>query len=463
MKLWGGRFKKETSKVVDDFNSSILFDSRFYEEDIMGSIAHCTMLSQTGIIPTNDAQKIITELKNILQDIKNGKIEFSLDNEDIHMNVESILTERIGDAGKKLHTARSRNDQVALDMKMYCQKEIREIKSLLLSLLAVLKEKAEENIETVMPGFTHLQHAQPISFAHHIMAYAQMFKRDVLRLEDCLERMDECPLGAAALAGTTHNIDRFITSQLLGFNAPTENSLDSVSDRDYIIEMLSCLSIIMMHLSRFSEEIILWCSWEYHYIELDDAFSTGSSIMPQKKNPDIPELIRGKTGRVYGSLVSMLTVMKSLPLAYNKDMQEDKEMTFDAIDTVKMCIKTFIPMFETMRVQKEAMKKSASNGYINATDCADYLAKKGVPFRDAYTVVGKLVSFSIDKGVALSDLSLEELKSFSPAFEEDVFEAISLETCVKERKSYGGTSPKMVEKAIANLDKFLKEKEDDLK
>lgn len=456
MKLWGGRFSKETDRTVDDFNSSISFDSRFYKEDIMGSIAHCTMLAESKIIPKEDSEKIIAELKNILSDIEDGKIEFSLDNEDIHMNVESILTQRIGDAGKKLHTARSRNDQVALDMKMYCRNEIQNIKALLLNLLEAFLKKAKDHTETIMPGFTHLQHAQPISFAHHIMAYAQMIKRDITRLDDCLERMDECPLGAAALAGTTHNIDRFLSSKLLGFSAPTENSLDSVSDRDYVIEMLSALSIIMMHLSRLSEEIILWCSWEYHYVELDDAFSTGSSIMPQKKNPDIPELIRGKTGRVYGSLVSMLTVMKSLPLAYNKDMQEDKEMTFDAIDTVKMCIKTFIPMFETMRICKDTMKKSASHGYINATDLADYLAKKGVPFRDAYTAVGKIVSYAIEKGKSIDELSISELKEMNPSFEEDVYNAVSLETCVKERKSYGGAAPEEVKIAIKNMENFLK-------
>ena len=457
MKLWGGRFNKETNKLVDDFNSSITFDSRFYKEDIMGSIAHSTMLGNEGIISKSESEKIVSELKNILEDIENGKIEFSLDNEDIHMNVESILTQRIGDTGKRLHTARSRNDQVALDMKMYCKKEVKEIKELLIELLKSICKKADKTKEMVMPGFTHLQHAQPITFAHHIMAYAQMFKRDITRLNDCFERMNEMPLGSCALAGTTHPINRQFVSDVLGFNCPTENSIDGVSDRDYIIEMLSSLSMIMMHLSRFSEEIILWCSWEYHYIELDDAFSTGSSIMPQKKNPDICELIRGKTGRVYGSLVSILTVMKSLPLAYNKDMQEDKEMTFDAIDTVKLCIKTFIPMFDTMKICADNMRKSASHGFINATDCADYLTKKGVPFRDAYTIVGKIVNYCILNKKSIETLTLEELKAMSDVFDKDVYKAVDLDTCVNERKSYGGPAKEMTQIAIENILKFIKQ------
>ncbi|MEG1448999.1 MAG: argininosuccinate lyase [Oscillospiraceae bacterium] len=460
MKLWGGRFNKETNKLVDDFNSSISFDSRFYEEDIKGSIAHSTMLGNEGIISKSEADKIVCELENILSDIEDGKVEFSLDNEDIHMNIESILTQRIGDTGKRLHTARSRNDQVALDMKMYCKKEVKEIKILLVELLKSLCKKAEENKETVMPGFTHLQHAQPITFAHHVMAYAQMFKRDITRLNDCYERMNEMPLGSCALAGTTHPINRQFVSDALGFNCPTENSLDGVSDRDYVIEMLSAISVIMMHLSRFSEEIILWCSWEYHYIELDDAFSTGSSIMPQKKNPDICELIRGKTGRVYGSLVSMLTVMKSLPLAYNKDMQEDKEMTFDAIDTVKLCIKTFIPMFDTMRICSDNMRKSASHGFINATDCADYLTKKDVPFRDAYTIVGKIVNYCIENNKTIETMTLEELKAMSPMFDLDVYKAVDLDTCVNERKSFGGPAKEMTQIAIENTLKFIKQEEE---
>ena len=378
MKLWAGRFQKETDALVNDFNSSISFDARMYREDITGSIAHAAMLGRQGIIKEHEAEKIIDGLKAILADIEAGQVEFSLENEDIHMNIETILTQRIGDTGKRLHTARSRNDQVAVDFRMYVRKEIQAIIGLILDLEKVLVRKAEANLDTVMPGYTHLQRAQPTTFAHAMMAYANMFKRDVTRLEDCLARMDECPLGAGALATSTYPVDRFQTAQALGFSKPTDNSLDSVSDRDFALEFLSACSILMMHLSRFSEEIILWCSWEFKFVELDDAYSTGSSIMPQKKNPDVAELLRGKTGRVYGSLITLLTVMKGLPLAYNKDMQEDKEAIFDAVDTLDLCLTTLAPLIDTMKVLPENLRAAASKGFINATDCADYLAKKVV-------------------------------------------------------------------------------------
>ncbi|HIS53186.1 MAG TPA: argininosuccinate lyase [Candidatus Onthomonas avicola] len=458
MKLWGGRFDKETDTLVDDFNSSIGFDARMYREDIAGSIAHATMLGEQGIISPQEAAQIVDGLRGILADIEAGKVAFSVDNEDIHMNIESLLTERIGAAGKRLHTGRSRNDQVALDFRMYVREEAGKLISLLLDLERVLLRRARENLTTVMPGYTHLQRAQPVTFAHHLMAYANMFRRDITRLEDCLERLDECPLGAGALAGSTHPLNRARTAELLGFARPTDNSLDSVSDRDFAIELLSACSILMMHLSRFSEEIILWCSWEFQFITLDDAYSTGSSIMPQKKNPDVAELVRGKTGRVYGSLVTLLTVMKGIPLAYNKDMQEDKECVFDAIDTVKMCLPVFTAMIDTMTVRAENMARAASGGFINATDCADYLAKKGVPFRDAYTITGRLVNHCIAQGRALDELSLDELREMSPVFDEDVYDAISLHTCVSQRKTVGGPAQEEVARQIDRIAAFVEER-----
>ena len=460
MKLWAGRFQKETDALVNDFNSSISFDARMYREDITGSIAHAAMLGRQGIIKEHEAEKIIDGLKAILADIEAGQVEFSLENEDIHMNIETILTQRIGDTGKRLHTARSRNDQVAVDFRMYVRKEIQAIIGLILDLEKVLVRKAEANLDTVMPGYTHLQRAQPTTFAHAMMAYANMFKRDVTRLEDCLARMDECPLGAGALATSTYPVDRFQTAQALGFSKPTDNSLDSVSDRDFALEFLSACSILMMHLSRFSEEIILWCSWEFKFVELDDAYSTGSSIMPQKKNPDVAELLRGKTGRVYGSLITLLTVMKGLPLAYNKDMQEDKEAVFDAVDTLKLCLTPLIPMVETMTVKEDKMRAAAAGGFINATDCADYLvAEKGLPFRDAYKITGELVALCIQKGLTLETLPLEEYQAVCPAFDEGVYGAISLEKCVGGRKVLGGPAPENV-KAQAQRVLGLLEKEE---
>lgn len=455
MKLWSGRFNADTDALVDELNASITFDKRLYKEDITGSIAHASMLSEQGIIDKGEAEKIIAALKEICADIEAGKLEFSIANEDIHMTVESELTARIGDAGKRLHTARSRNDQVALDFRMYLKNEIEEIRGEVLNLLEAVLELAEKNTETIMPAYTHLQRAQPTTFAHYMMAYANMLERDATRLEDCLERMDEMPLGSGALTGTTYPIDRYYVASELGFARITENSLDGVSDRDYAIELLSDLSILMMHLSRFSEEIIMWCSWEFKFIELDDAYSTGSSIMPQKKNPDIAELVRGKTGRVYGSLMGFLTVMKSLPLAYNKDMQEDKEQVFDAVDTVKKCLPVFTAMISTMKTLPENMRRAASGGFINATDCADYLVKKGMPFRDAYTHVGHLVNYCISNGKTLETLTLEEYKAVSEMFEDDVFSAIDLETCVNMRSVEGGPSQASVRKQMKGVKAFL--------
>ncbi len=455
MKLWSGRFDKETDSTVNDFNSSIMFDMRLYRQDIEGSIAHATMLGRQGIIEQSEAEKIVDGLIAILKDIENGKIEFSLDNEDIHMNIETFLTQRIGDTGKRLHTARSRNDQVALDMRLYTKEQIKEITVLVLNLLRALAKSASENTDAVMPSYTHLQRAQPSTFAHYMMAYAQMLRRDVGRLCDCLDRMDESPLGAGALCGTTYPIDRSFVAEKLGFSAVTENSLDSVSDRDYCIELASALSILMMHLSRLSEEIIAWCSWEFKFVDLDDAYSTGSSIMPQKKNPDICELVRGKTGRVYGSLITLLTVMKALPLAYNKDMQEDKEAVFDAIDTVKQCLTVFTPMFETMTLNRKNMRAAAAGGFINATDCADYLTKKGIPFRDAYMIVGKLVNSCIENGKTLESLTIEEYKAVSQHFGDDIYHALDLTTCVNERTSVGGPSASEVERQIAVVNDFV--------
>ena len=458
MKLWGGRFQKDTDQLVNELNASISFDQRLYREDITGSMAHAQMLADCGIISKADNDAIQAGLAGILADIEAGKVEFTADNEDIHMNVEALLTARIGDAGKRLHTARSRNDQVALDFRMYVREQIPVIVGQLLELETVLCRQAKQYQTAVMPGYTHLQRAQPISFAQHLMAYAAMFCRDVTRLEDCKARLDECPLGSGALAGTTYPIDRWETAQALGFAAPMGNSLDGVSDRDYALELLSGLSILMMHLSRFAEEVILWCSWEFKFIELDDAYATGSSIMPQKKNPDVAELVRGKTGRVYGDLMSLLTVMKGLPLAYNKDMQEDKEPVFDAVDTVEMCLPVFAAMLDTMTIRTDNMRKAAGHGFINATDCADYLTKKGMPFRDAYTVTGKLVAQCTAQGKTLEELTLEELQAVSPLFEQDVYDALNLENCMALRSSYGGPAVSETARQIGEIEQFIQER-----
>lgn len=454
MKLWTGRFQKELSKTTNDFNSSISFDSRMYKEDITGSIAHATMLGQCGIIEKEQAEIICKGLQEILADIESGKLSIDMEAEDIHTFIEGELTKRLGDNGKRLHTARSRNDQVALDVRLYLRNQIDELKSLVKGLIEVICNKAEEYAETVMPGYTHLQRAQPITFGHHLMAYAEMLLRDLSRLEDTQKRMNVNPLGSCALACTTYPIDRSITTRLLGFDSMTRNSLDGVSDRDFCLELASALSIIMVHLSRFSEEIIMWCSWEFKFIELDDAFSTGSSIMPQKKNPDIAELVRGKSGRVFGDLQGLLTAMKGIALAYNKDMQEDKEAVFDAVDTVKMCITAFTPMLDTMTVIPQNMRKAAAGGFINATDCADYLVKKGLPFRDAYKATGSLVALCIEKGETLETLPIEEYKAICDTFDEGVYEAISLEKCVKERSPYGG--PANVLNAVKEVRELIK-------
>lgn len=447
-KMWAGRFSKELDKRVNDFNSSISFDARMYRQDIRGSIAHATMLGDTGIIDKSESEKIVEGLNGILSDIDSGKLLFDPNAEDIHMFVEQVLTERLGDTGKRLHTARSRNDQVALDIRMYLRDEIMVIIPMLKNLAETLCKIAEENTDTVMPGYTHLQRAQPITLAHHLMAYANMLVRDIDRLADTYKRMNVMPLGSGALAATTYPIDRRQVSALLGFDDITQNSLDGVSDRDFCIELCSALSILMMHLSRLSEEIVMWCSWEFKFIELDDAYSTGSSIMPQKKNPDITELVRGKTGRVYGDLNTLLVMMKGIPLAYNKDMQEDKEAIFDAIDTAKLCLETVTPMLATMRVNKENMRNAAARGFINATDCADYLVKKGMPFRDAYKITGTLVALCIEKNTTLEQLPIEEYKKLCGTFEEDVYEAIRLETCVNMRKAEGGPAPESVKRQI---------------
>ena len=454
MKLWSGRFAKETDALVNDFNASIQFDQRLYKEDITGSMAHAKMLGDCGVISQADAAAIREGLSGILADVEAGKVEFTADNEDIHMNVEALLTARIGDAGKRLHTARSRNDQVALDFRMYVRREIPVITGQIVEFLDVLADQAAKYQTAVMPGYTHLQRAQPISFAHHLLAYAAMLSRDVTRLEDCGKRLNECPLGSGALAGTTYPIDRWETARELGFDAPMGNSLDGVSDRDYALELLSALSILMMHLSRFAEEVILWCSWEFKFIDLDDAYATGSSIMPQKKNPDVAELVRGKTGRVYGDLMGLLTAMKGLPLAYNKDMQEDKEPVFDAIDTVEMCLPVFSAMIGTMTVHPENMRRAAGHGFINATDCADYLTKKGMPFRDAYTTVGHLVALCGQKEKTLEELSLDELRSASPLFDEDVYDALKLENCMALRGSYGGPAVSETTRQIETVRAF---------
>ncbi len=446
--LWKGRFKKELAKETNDFNSSISFDCRMFEEDIKGSIAHATMLGATGIIDKSESDKICAELAVILDDIKSGKLVIDMEAEDIHTFVEGELTARLGQTGKRLHTARSRNDQVALDIRMVLKKEIDEISAKLKELILVLCDKAEQNKTAIMPGYTHLQRAQPITFGHHLMAYAAMLLRDLDRLADCKKRMNVLPLGSGALAGTTYPLDRNMVADLLGFDGVSANSLDGVSDRDFCIELASALSLIMVHLSRFSEEIIMWCSWEFKFVELDDAFSTGSSIMPQKKNPDIAELVRGKSGRVFGDLTTLLTVMKGIALAYNKDMQEDKEAIFDAVDTVKMCLNAFTPMVDTMTVLTENMRNAAAKGFINATDCADYLVGKGLPFRDAYKATGELVALCIDKGLTLETLPLDEYKAVCDLFDDEVYTAINLEKCVADRLAEGGPSVQSVEKQI---------------
>ena len=456
MQLWKGRFKKALSKTTNDFNSSISFDSRMYKEDIEGSIAHSAMLGKCGIISQEEAEKIGEGLKGILADIESGKLAIDPDAEDIHTFIEGELTARLGDTGKRLHTARSRNDQVAVDIKLYLRNQREEIVELVKGLVEVICSKAEENAETVMPGYTHLQRAQPITFGHHLMAYAEMMLRDLSRLQDCYARANVIPLGSGALACTTYPIDREYTKELLGFDAVTHNSLDGVSDRDYCIELAADLAIIMVHLSRFSEEIIMWCSWEFKFVELDDAFSTGSSIMPQKKNPDIAELVRGKSGRVFGDLTTLLTVMKGIALAYNKDMQEDKEAIFDAIDTVKMCLTAFTPMLETMKVLPQNMRKAAAGGFINATDCADYLVKKGLPFRDAYKATGELVAKCIEMNLTLETLPLDEYKKICDMFDEGVYEAIGLEKCAYERSPIGGPNPDNVRREVERVRNFLK-------
>ena len=453
--LWGGRFTKETDQLVYNFNASISFDKRFYEQDIRGSIAHVTMLAKQGILTEDEKKQIIDGLNGIREDVENGTLEITDKYEDIHSFVEANLIDRIGDAGKKLHTGRSRNDQVALDMRLYTRDEIIELDGLLKEILEVLLKLMKENVETYMPGFTHLQKAQPVTLAHHVGAYMEMFKRDYSRLTDIYDRMNYCPLGAGALAGTTYPLDREQTASLLNFYGPTLNSMDSVSDRDYVIELLSALSTIMMHLSRFSEEVIIWNSNEYKFVSIDDGFSTGSSIMPQKKNPDIAELVRGKTGRVYGALTSILTTMKGIPLAYNKDMQEDKELTFDAIDTVKGCISLFNGMMNTMTFNKPQMEKSAKHGFTNATDAADYLVNHGVPFRDAHGIVGQLVLLCLDKHISLDELPLDEYQKISPAFEEDIYDAISMKTCVEKRNTIGAPGRDAMKKVIAINDTYL--------
>ena len=457
--LWGGRFTRETDQLVYRFNASIDFDKKFYRQDMEGSMAHARMLAKVGILTEEELTAILKGIQGILEDVEAGKLEITEEYEDIHSFVEAVLTDRIGEPGKKLHTGRSRNDQVALDMKLYTRDELQEIQEELFTLIKTLQALMEEHLETAMPGFTHLQKAQPVTLAHHLGAYMEMFKRDYKRLNDICDRMNYCPLGSGALAGTTYPLDRDMIADLLGFYGPTLNSMDSVSDRDYVIELLSALSIIMMHLSRFCEEIILWNSNEYHFIEIDDAYSTGSSIMPQKKNPDIAELVRGKTGRVYGALMSMLTTMKGIPLAYNKDMQEDKELTFDAYDTVKGCIALFHGMLKTIRFNAAAMRQSAARGFTNATDAADYLVNHGVPFRDAHGIVGRLVLFCIDKGISLDEMTLEEYKAISPIFEEDIYEAISIDTCINRRNTLGAPGPEAMRKVLEINSRWIMDQE----
>lgn len=458
MQLWQGRFQKALDPKTNDFNSSIRFDSRMFREDIAGSIVHATMLCAQGIISSEDLADILEGLQAIREDIESGKLEIDPNAEDIHTFVEGELTARVGAAGKRLHTARSRNDQVALDIRLYLRKACNELYAQLTELVSVLCKKAEQYANAVMPGYTHLQRAQPITFGHHLLAYAEMLLRDKERLQDAKKRMNVCPLGACALAGTTYNTDREMTARDLGFSGAMQNSLDAVSDRDFCMELAAMLSILMVHLSRFSEEIVLWCSWEFKFVELDDAFSTGSSIMPQKKNPDITELIRGKSGRVFGDLMTLLTMMKGLPLAYNKDMQEDKEAIFDAFDTVKMCLTAFIPMLDTMTALPENMRKAAAGGFINATDCADFLVSKGLPFRDAYKATGELVALCIKKGLTLETLPLCEYQKICDLFDEGVYDAINLDKCVKDRTSLGGPAPENVRAQVKRV-KSLNEAE----
>ena len=453
--LWGGRFTKETDQLVYNFNASITFDQKFYRQDIEGSMAHVCMLEKQGILTAQEKADILKTLKEILSEVESGKLEISTKYEDIHSFVEANLIDRLGDTGKKLHTGRSRNDQVALDMRLYTRKELLETDELLKELLETILKIMEENLDTIMPGFIHLQKAQPITLAHHMAAYFEMFGRDRQRMHDIYERMNYCPLGSGALAGTTYPLDREYTAELLGFYGPTLNSMDGVSDRDYLIEFLSALSTIMMHLSRFSEEIIIWNSNEYQFVEIDDAYSTGSSIMPQKKNPDIAELVRGKTGRVYGALVSLLTTMKGIPLAYNKDMQEDKELSFDAMDTAKGCLALFRGMLATMKFNKDRMRESANHGFTNATDAADYLVKHGVPFRDAHGIVGRIVLYCLDKKIPIDAMSLSELKAISPVFEEDIYDAISMETCVNTRLTIGAPGVDAMKQTIEKEKAFL--------
>ncbi len=456
MKLWAGRFSKEIDQKTNDFNSSISFDSRMAQEDIAGSMAHAAMLEKQGIISPEDGRAIREGLSAIAADLLEGRLTIDPAAEDIHTFVEGELTARIGDAGKRLHTGRSRNDQVALDLRLYLKGAVPPVRRQLLELIGVLCSKAEEHAGTIMPGYTHLQRAQPITFGHHLMAYAEMFLRDIGRLDDAMRRMDVSPLGSGALAATTYPLDRQAVADQLEFSGVTHNSLDGVSDRDYAVELTAALSLIMVHLSRFSEEIILWCSWEFKFIELDDAFSTGSSIMPQKKNPDIAELVRGKSGRVFGNLTTLLTMLKGLPLAYNKDMQEDKEAVFDALDTVHMCLTAFVPMIDTMKVLPDNMRRAAAGGFINATDCADYLVGKGLPFRDAYKATGSLVALCIEKGLTLETLPLADYKAVCSLFDEDVFDTISLERCASLRRVYGGPAPENVREQVNRVQKLLK-------
>ncbi len=454
-KMWEGRFSKALNQQADDFNSSIHFDSRMYRQDITGSMAHAAMLAAQGIISQNDADAIIPELENILQDIENGAVPIDMTAEDIHMFVEAELTKRLGDVGKRLHTARSRNDQVAVDIRLYLREEAQGIIQMLKTLLEAILHQAKQHKQTIMPGYTHLQRAQPVTFAHHLLAYGMMFTRDIGRIEDAVKRMNVNPLGSCALAGTTYNTDRYMTAKALGFDGIALNSIDGVSDRDFCVELLAAFATVMMHLSRFSEEIILWASWEFKFIELDDSYTTGSSIMPQKKNPDIAELVRGKTGRVYGDLMGMLTVLKGIPLAYNKDMQEDKESIFDAIDTVKQCLTVFPPMLKTLKALPENMLAAAQKGFINATDLADYLTKKDIPFRTAYKLVGQIVAFCISKNTVLEKLDIGEYQSFHPLFEQDVYEAISLQNCVESRISAGGTNQASIDTQIQYIENFI--------
>ena len=454
-KMWEGRFSKALDQQADDFNSSIHFDHRMFRQDIKGSMAHAAMLAAKGIIGNADADAIITELGNILQDMESGKLPVDMTAEDIHMFVEAELTKRLGDVGKRLHTARSRNDQVAVDIRLYLREEAAEIVEMLKTLLEAILHQAKQHKTTIMPGYTHLQRAQPITFAHHLLAYGMMFTRDIGRIQDAVKRMNYNPLGSCALAGTTYNTDRYMTAEKLGFDGITLNSIDGVSDRDFCVELLSAFATIMMHLSRFSEEVILWASWEFKFIELDDSYTTGSSIMPQKKNPDIAELVRGKTGRVYGDLMAMLTVLKGIPLAYNKDMQEDKESIFDAIDTVKQCLTVFPPMLKTLKALPDNMLKAAQKGFINATDLADYLTKKDIPFRTAYKLVGQIVAYCIEKNTVLEALTIEQYQQFHALFEQDVFEAISLKKCVESRISAGGTNQASAEEQIKYIEKFI--------